>query len=139
MNLKTAPKRGFNFDYIMWLYTRLSALAMYLLAFIGITGALLMGARYEMSLPDLMRWVFMPEVTHVANTNVPDISVWKTLFWQVMGIAVLTFASSHGLHGLLNVEEDYISNPRLRQALRLLVLVVWAVLLGIGIYVVLTS
>jgi succinate dehydrogenase hydrophobic anchor subunit len=139
MNLKTAPKRGFNFEYIMWLYTRLSALAMYLLAFIGIIGALLMGARYEMSLPDLMRWAFMPEVTHVVNTNVPDISVWKTLFWQVMGIAVLTFASSHGLHGLLNVEEDYISNPRLRQALRLLVLVVWAFLLGIGIYVVLTS
>ncbi len=139
MNLRTAPKRGFNFDYIMWLYTRLSALAMYLLALIGITGALIMGARYEMSLPDLMRWAFMPEVTHVANTNVPDIAVWKTIFWQVMGIAMLTFASSHGLHGLLNVEEDYISNPRLRAILRIVVLVIWAILLGIGVYVVLNS
>jgi hypothetical protein len=27
MNLKTAPQRGVNFDYIMWLFTRLSALA----------------------------------------------------------------------------------------------------------------
>jgi succinate dehydrogenase hydrophobic anchor subunit len=139
MNLRTAPQRGFNFDYVMWLFTRLSALAMYLLALIGLVGALLMGARQNMSLADLMRWTFMPEVTHVLNTNVPNIDAWRTIFWQVMGIAVLTFASSHGLHGLLNVEEDYISNPRLRQALRLLVLVVWAVLLGIGIYVVLTS
>jgi succinate dehydrogenase hydrophobic anchor subunit len=139
MNLRTAPKRGFNFDYIMWLYTRLSALAMYLLAFIGITGALVMGARHEMSLPDLMRWAFMPEVTHVANTNVPDITVWKTIFWQVMGIAMLTFASSHGLHGLLNVEEDYISNPRLRSVLRILVLVIWLILLAVGMHVIINS
>ena len=40
MNLRTAPQRGVNFDYIMWLFTRLSALGMYLLAFIGFTGAL---------------------------------------------------------------------------------------------------
>ncbi len=139
MNLKAAPQRGFNFDYIMWVYTRLSALAMYLLAFIGITGALLMGARYQMSLPDLMRWTFMPEVTHVANTNVANLDQWRTLFWQAMGIAVLTFASSHGLHGLLSVEEDYIASPRLRKALRFLILGIWPVLLGIGIYVVLTS
>lgn len=139
MNLRTAPHRGFNFDYVMWLFTRLSALAMYLLALIGLVGALLMGARQNMSLADLMRWAFMPEVSHVLNTNVPNIDAWKITFWQGMGITFLFFASAHGLHGLLNVEEDYLSNPRLRLALRLLVLVVWVVLLGIGIYVVLTS
>jgi len=38
-------KRGFDFEIFMWLYTRLSALAMYLCAFIGLVGALIMGAR----------------------------------------------------------------------------------------------
>ncbi len=139
MDLRTAPRRGFNFDYIMWLFTRLSALVMYLLALIGLVGALLMGARQNMSLVDLMRWIFMPEATHVLNTNVANIDAWRTSFWQGMGITFLFFASAHGLHGLLNVAEDYFSSPRLRRTLRLLVLVVWVMLLGIGSYVVLTS
>ena len=62
----------------MWLFTRLSALAMYLIAIMGITGALLMGARQNMTMADLMRWAFMPNPNHVANTNIPDIDVWKT-------------------------------------------------------------
>ena len=32
-------KRGYNFETFMWLFTRLSALAMYLCAFIGLVGA----------------------------------------------------------------------------------------------------
>lgn len=139
MNLRTAPKRGFNFEYIMWLFTRLSALAMYLLAFIGIVGAMIMGARQNMTLADLMRWAFMPEVNHVLNTNVPDIDAWKTIFWQIMGITFLFFASAHGLHGLLNVEEDYLTNVKVRRALRILVLLIWIAMNIIGIYVILSS
>jgi len=139
MNLRTAPQRGFNFDYVMWLFTRLSALAMYLLALIGLVGALLMGARQKMSLADLMRWAFMPEVTHVLNTNVPNIDAWKTIFWQGMGITFLFFASAHGLHGLLNVEEDYLANAKVRQVLRILVTLIWIATNAIGIYVILTS
>jgi succinate dehydrogenase hydrophobic anchor subunit len=136
---RTAPQRGFNFDYLMWLFTRLSALVMYLLAFIGIIAALLMSARQNMTVADLMRWAFMPNPNHVANTNIPDVEAWKGIFWQGMGILMLLFAGAHGLHGLLNVLEDYISRTWVRNLLRSLVLLVLALMSAIGIYVILTS
>jgi len=136
---RTAPQRGFHFDYLMWLFTRLSALAMYLLAIVGITAALLMSARQNMTVADLMRWAFMPNPNHVINTNIPDIDAWKGIFWQVMGILMLFFAGGHGLHGLLNVLEDYISRTWVRNLLRGLVLLVWVLMSTIGVYVILTS
>jgi succinate dehydrogenase hydrophobic anchor subunit len=139
MNLRTAPQRGVNFDYIMWLFTRLSALAMYLLGFIGIAGALLMGARQEMSLPDLMRWAFTPEVTHVVNTNIPNIEAWKTIFWQTMGSLMVLLAGAHGFHGLLNVIEDYLKSAGVRRFVRILVIVIWLLMSAIAVYVILTS
>jgi succinate dehydrogenase hydrophobic anchor subunit len=136
---RTAPQRGFHFDYLMWLFTRLSALAMYLIAIIGVIAALLMSARQDMSVADLMRWAFMPNPNHVINTNIPDVEAWKGIFWQVMGILMLFFAGAHGLHGLLNVLEDYISRTWVRNLLRVLVLLVWVLMSAIGIYVILTS
>ena len=136
---RTAPQKGFNFDYLMWLFTRLSALAMYLIAIIGVVAALLMSARQNMSVADLMRWVFMPNPNHVANTNIPDIEAWKGVFWNIMGILMLLFAGSHGLHGLLNVLEDYISRTWVRNLLRILVLLFWVGISAIGIYVILSS
>jgi succinate dehydrogenase hydrophobic anchor subunit len=140
MKPRHAPllKRGFNFDYVMWLFTRLSALAMYALALTGLIGALILGARTEMNLADLMRWTFMPNSTHVANTNVPDIAPWASLFWKALAGLFLAFAGAHGLHGVLNVVEDYLSNARLRKFLRMLVLVVLALMTAIGIYVIWT-
>jgi succinate dehydrogenase hydrophobic anchor subunit len=123
----------------MWLFTRLSALAMYLLAIVGVTAALLMSARQNMTVDDLMRWVFMPNPNHVANTNISDVEVWKGIFWQVMGILMLFLAGAHGLHGLLNVLEDYISRTWVRNLLRGLVFLVWVLMSAIGIYVILTS
>lgn len=139
MRPKITPPRGFNFDYIMWLFTRLSALGMYLLALIGLVGALVMGARLQMNFADLMRWVFMPNPSHVINTDVPDIEAWRGLFWQLMGIGLLLLAGAHGFHGLLNVIEDYLSSARARQVLRILVLLVWGLMSVVGIYVILTS
>ena len=141
MNTKQrpAPLGGFNFDYIMWLFTRLSALAMYLIAIVGVTGALLMSARQNMSIADLMRWAFMPNPNHVANTNIPDIEVWKTIFWQLMGTLMLFLAGAHGLHGLLNVLEDYISSRRVRISMRALVIVIWVLITLVGISVIVTS
>ncbi len=136
---RPAPLGGFHFDYIMWLFTRLSALAMYLIVIVGVTGALLMSARQNMTVADLMRWAFMPNPNHVVNTNIPDIDVWKTIFWQAMGILMLFFAGAHGLHGLLNVLEDYISSKRVRMSLRGLVLLIWVAITLIGIAVIVTS
>ncbi len=51
-------KRGFDFETTMWIFTRISALAMYLFALIALVGALVMGARTQMNLADLIRWMF---------------------------------------------------------------------------------
>ncbi len=55
----------------MWLFTRLSALAMYGLILFAVIGALVMGARTQMNFADILRWAFMPNRNHVQNTNVP--------------------------------------------------------------------
>jgi succinate dehydrogenase hydrophobic anchor subunit len=111
---------------------------MYLLALIGLVGALIMGARTQMNLADLMRWSFMPNSTHVLNTNVPDIAVWSTIFWKAMACLFLFFAGAHGFHGLLNVLEDYISRAWLRRLFRIVVLIIWLLMSAIGVYVILT-
>jgi succinate dehydrogenase hydrophobic anchor subunit len=136
---RTAPLRGFHFDYLMWLFTRLSALAMYLIALVGIVAALLMSARQNMTIADLMRWAFMPNPNHVANTNIPDIDAWKGIFWNVMAFLMLLFAGSHGIHGLLNVLEDYISRTWVRNLLRILGVLLWVSMTLIGISVIVTS
>jgi succinate dehydrogenase hydrophobic anchor subunit len=132
-------KRGFDFETTMWVFTRLSALAMYLFALIGIVGAFIMGARTQMNMANLIRWTFMPSPTHVLNTNVADLVPWSTAFWKLTGSAFVFFAASHGLHGVLSVIEDYLTHPGLRKFLRLLVFVILVVMTAIGIYVLWTS
>jgi succinate dehydrogenase hydrophobic anchor subunit len=132
-------KRGFDFETTMWIFVRVSALAMYLFALIGLIGALLMGARSEMNLADLIHWTFMPNPNHVLNTNVPELAPWTTTFWKWSGTAFVFFAAAHGLHGVLSVIEDYLANQVIRRVLRLVVLVILLLMSAIGIYVLWTS
>ncbi len=140
---RTVPilRRGFDFETFMWLFTRLSALAMYLCAFIALIGALILGARTQVNMADLLRWMFMPNSNHVllnTSNNIVNVDVWKTIFWKVMGSIMVFFATSHGLHGLLSVIEDYLAIPWLRRTLRNLVLLITLVMIVIGIYVIWT-
>ena len=128
-------KRGYNFDTLMWLFTRLSALLMYLFALIAIIGALIMGARTEMNLADVLRWSFTPNYTHIQNTNVADVAPWATTFWKLTASALVFFAAAHGIHGVLNIIEDYLKQPWLRKALRVVFLLLWVAITVIGIYV----
>ncbi len=132
-------QRGFDFETFMWFFTRVSALVMYALALTGLVGALIMGARTQMNLADLMRWVFTPNVTHVQNTNVPDLAPWTTSFWKLVASAFVFFATSHGLHGLLSVIEDYLTLPWLRRTLRILVLLLTLFMIFVGVYLIWTS
>ena len=135
-------KRGFDFEIFMWLFVRLSALAMYLFALIGLVGALIMGARTQVNFADLLRWTFMPDSNHVLmNTtinNIANMDVWVTLFWKIMGSLFVTFGASHGLHGVLSVVEDYLKNSTVRLILRYFVLALTFVGIAIAIYVVWT-
>jgi succinate dehydrogenase hydrophobic anchor subunit len=132
-------KRGFDFETTMWIFTRISALAMYLFALIALVGALVMGARTQMNLADLIRWMFMSNPNHVLNTDVLAIEPWSTALWKLTGSAFVFFAASHGLHGLLSVLEDYLSHPGWRRFWRLLVILILLIMTAIGIYLLWTA
>ena len=132
-------KRGLNFEMLMWYFTRLSALAMYGIILFAIIGALVMGARTQMNFADIMRWGFMPNGTHVQNSNIPDLAPWVIPFWKVVASGLLLLATAHGVHGLVVIADDYISNHRGRQAVRLLSIVFMLSMIGIGLYIIWTS
>jgi succinate dehydrogenase hydrophobic anchor subunit len=124
-----------NFEAIMWIFTRLSALAIYGLILVGIVGALIMGAREQMNLADVMRWAFMPNVYHVEGTNVPDLAPWTSVFWKLTASALLLVATAHGVHGLVVIADDYISSKFGRNFARFLsiVMVIGVSLMGLWI------
>ena len=135
----TLSRRGMNFETLMWLFTRLSALAMYALILFGLIGALVMGARNQMNFADVMRWAFMPNVTHIENTDVPDLAPWVSPLWKLTASALLLLAVAHGVHGLVVIADDYITTSRGRLVARLLSIVFMLSMIGIGLYIILTS
>jgi succinate dehydrogenase hydrophobic anchor subunit len=138
---RTLPlnKRGMNFETFMWLFTRLTALGMYLLILVAVAGALVMGARNQMNLADVLRWAFTPNASHIQSTNVPELEPWATPFWKIVASLMVLTAGSHGLHGVLSVLDDYFAQPGMRALFRVIITILIPVLIGIGIYVVWTS
>ncbi|HET6846643.1 MAG TPA: hypothetical protein VFH29_07400 [Anaerolineales bacterium] len=138
---RTLPlnRRGLNFEMAMWLFTRLSALAMYALILFALVGALVMGARNHMSFADVMRWGFMPSVTHVQSSDVPELEPWATPFWKITASLMLLVATAHGVHGLVVIADDYIVSGRGRQIVRLISIGFMLAMIGIGVYVLWTA
>jgi succinate dehydrogenase hydrophobic anchor subunit len=132
-------KRGMNFETLMWYFTRLSALAMYALILFGLIGALVMGARNQMNFADVMRWAFMPNSTHIQSTDVPDLAPWASMFWKFAASALLLVASSHGVHGLVVIADDYIAGAGARKIVRLLSIVMLISVSVMGVFVIWTS
>jgi len=128
-----------NFETLMWYFTRLSALAMYGFILFAIIGALVMGARTQMNFADMMRWGFMPNGTHVQNSNVTDLEPWVSPFWKLMGSGLLLVAVAHGVHGLVVVCDDYIASARGRQIVRFLSIIMMLAMSFIGLYIIWTS
>lgn len=138
---RTLPltKRGLNFEMLMWLFTRLSALAMYALILFAIIGALVMGARYQMNLADVLRWGFMPNPGHVQSVPLENPDAWGTLFWKLTAGALLLLAVAHGVHGLVVIVDDYIVSSRGRLIVRWLSIAMMISMSLIGLYVIWTS
>lgn len=138
---RTLPltKRGLNFEMFMWLFTRLSALGMYALILFAIIGALVMGARNDMNLADVLRWGFMPVNTHVQSTDVPDLAPWSTPFWRLTASALLLLAVAHGVHGLVVIADDYIDTARGRQIVRILSIIMIISMSLMGLYLLWTA
>ena len=140
MQPRIVPNRGITLDYLMWLFTRLSGLAMVLLALIGVLGAMLMGARLQVDLGSLMRWTFFPNSFHVVNTNIPDVVPnWANAYWQTMQMLILFFGIGHGFNGLRMVLEDYIGRGFRLLLLRGLIFLLAAFLFIVAVQMVLAS
>ncbi len=134
---RTLPlaKRSLNFEMFMWMFTRLSALAMYGLILLAVIGALIMGARNQMSFADILRWGFMQNANHVQSTNVPDLAPWQSPFWKVTGSLLLLVAVAHGVHGVVVIADDYIISARGRQVVRLLSIIMMVSMSFMGLYI----
>jgi succinate dehydrogenase hydrophobic anchor subunit len=128
-------KRGLNFEMLMWIFTRLSALAMYGLILVAIIGALIMGARTQMNMADVLRWGFMPNSSHVQSTDVPDLAPWSSLFWVVTASLLLIVAVAHGVHGLVVIADDYIVSARGRSTVRFISIIMMISMILIGLYI----
>jgi succinate dehydrogenase hydrophobic anchor subunit len=131
---------GLNFEYLMWIFTRISGIALVTLAAIGMISAFILGARTQMDLGTLMRWTFFPNPNHVVNSNIPDVTLgWANGFWQVMQILIVTFGITHGFNGLRVVVEDFTPPTFLQPLMRGLVFFLWLFMLIIAVYVILNS
>lgn len=131
---------GLSFEYLMWIFTRISGLAIFLLAAIGMISAFILGARTQVDLPTLMRWTFFPNPNHVINSNIPDVTLgWANAFWQVMQISIIFFGATHGFNGLRVVVEDFVGQSFLRPFLRGFIFFLWVFAMIIAIYVILFS
>jgi succinate dehydrogenase / fumarate reductase membrane anchor subunit len=140
MSSRPAPQIGFSFEYLMWIFTRISGLALILLAIIGVIGAFSMGARTQVDLPTLVRWTFFPNPNHVVNSEIPDVSLgWATAYWQIMQMMLVFFGVTHGVNGLRVVIEDYTGQGWPKVLLRGLLFLFWIFMLIVGVYVILAS
>lgn len=140
MSSRSAPQIGFSFEYLMWIFTRISGIALILLAIIGISSAFVMGARTQMEIDTLIRWTFFPNPNHVVNSDIPDLTLgWSNAYWQIMQMLVIFFGGTHGINGMRMIMEDFIGSSWLRVFLRGLLFLVWLFMLILAVYVILAS
>jgi succinate dehydrogenase hydrophobic anchor subunit len=121
-----------NFEYIMWMFTRLSGLMILLVALAGMIGAFIMGARLHLDVGAVMRWTFFPNSWHVVNSELPDIQPWVNMYWQVMQSLIIAFGVTHGCNGLRVVLEDYMGRTVIRPLARGFIFLVWLFLLFVA-------
>ncbi|PWB56632.1 MAG: hypothetical protein C3F13_00750 [Anaerolineales bacterium] len=135
-----APNRGLNLDYLMWLFTRISGLGIILLALIGLAAAMYMGARLQMDLPTVLRWTFLPNPSHVVNSNIPDVVPgWANAFWQIMQFLIVFFAFTHAANGIRMIAEDYVGHTLWQPFVRAFIALLWVAMTIIAFYVIIGS
>ena len=137
MRARTIPQRGLTLEYLMWLFTRLSGLALLGIALFGIGMAFIYGARNQVDMITVFRWMFFPNHYHIEASadTIVDIERWATDLWQIMQLLILFFAVTHGVNGLRVVAEDYIGGPLKRLFWRFFIFIAWLFLLIVSVYV----
>ena len=136
MATRTLPvsKRGLNFEMLMWAFTRFTVIAMYGLILVGILGALRISAQTGANFSDILYWAFFP---HLAAN--PLEQVWMTILAKLMVTAFILVVCGHGVHGVLEILDDYFTSAGARRWSRNFI-ISYAILASlIAMYVIWTS
>lgn len=136
MAARTLPlnKRGFNFETFMWAFTRFTVFAMYGLIIAGILGALSLSQQTGMNVGDILYWAFFPNMAEN-----PLGQVWMTILAKLMVIAFVLVACGHGVHGVLEIWDDYVTSEGARRWARNIVITYAVVASIVAVYVILTA
>ena len=136
MAARTLPvsKRGFNFETFMWAFTRFTVIAMYSLILVGILGGLRLSMITGVNFSDIMYWAFFPNMVPV-----PLGQVWMNIVVRLMVIAFLLTVCGHGVHGVLEILDDYFTSEGARRWSRNFIIAYAIVASIIAIYVILTA
>ena len=136
MATRTLPisKRGFNFETTMWILTRFTVIAMYGLILVGIIGALSLSAQTGANFGDILYWAFFPNLA-----KNPLGQVWMTILAKLMVIAFVLSACGHGVHGVLEILDDYFTGEGARRWARNFVITYAIIASLIAMYVIWTK
>jgi len=131
---------GFSFEYLMWIFTRISGIAMATLAGVSLLFAIIYSARTPLDLPTIIRWSIFPNPNHVADSVPADtLMIWRNAFWQVVQILIVFFGVTHGINGLRVMIEDFICKSISCVLMRGFLFMLWGFILIIAIYVIMGS
>jgi len=135
MATRTLPlsKRGFNFEIFMWAFTRFTVIAMYGLIIVGILGGLRLSMMTGVNFGDILYWAFFPNLAEN-----PLGQVWMTILAKLMVIAFVLSACGHGVHGVLEILDDYFTSHAARRWSRNFIITYAVVASLIAMYVIWT-
>lgn len=133
---RTLPlnKRGFNFETFMWAFTRFTVVAMYGLMLAGLIGGLIVSAQTGANLGDVFYWAFFPNMAEN-----PIGQVWMTILAKLMVLAFVFSAAGHGVHGVLEIWDDYVTNENARRWARNIVITYAVLACLVALYVIWTA
>ena len=136
MATRTLPlsKRGFNFETVMWAFTRFTVIAMYGLIIVGILAALSLSAQTGANFGDILYWAFFPNMAEN-----PLGQIWMTILAKLMVAAFVLVVSGHGVHGVLEILDDYFTSAFARRWSRNFIITYAIVANLIAIYVIWAS
>jgi succinate dehydrogenase hydrophobic anchor subunit len=136
MAARTLPisKRGFNFETFMWAFTRFTVIAMYGLMLAGIIGGLIVSASTGANFGDILYGAFFPNIAQ----NQLDSDV-LTILAKLMVIAFILSACGHGVHGVLEILDDYFTSEGARRWSRNFIITYAIVARLIAIFVIWTK
>ena len=136
MTARTLPlsKRGFNFETTMWLFTRVTVIIMYSLILAGLIGGLILSAQTGANFGDILYWAFLPNLAQN-----PLGQIWMTVLAKLMVIAFVLTACGHGVHGVLEILDDYFTSHLARRWSRNFIITYAVVASLVAVYVIWTK